>query len=164
MTLALRRLHRFESGGALVELAVSLPLLALILVGTADFARVFYTSIELNNAARAGAQFGAQGLAESGNIALMQSSATSAAPNLTGVTAAASRSCDCADNSGVFSGPVSCTAPINTICPGALHRVMSVTVTASTTFSTISALLGVPCRLAVGGCGLARSATLRVSE
>ncbi len=41
---------------------------------------------------------------------------------------------------------------------------MTVTVTTTKTFSTISALLGVPCRVAVGGCVLTRSATMRVSE
>src|SRR5260221_3845737 len=44
-----------ERGSALVELAIALPLLVAVLVGTTDFARVFYLATELTNAARAGA-------------------------------------------------------------------------------------------------------------
>ena len=51
-------LHRSERGSALVELAVTLPLLVLLVVGVADLARVFYVSMALTNAARAGAQYG----------------------------------------------------------------------------------------------------------
>src|SRR5580765_3661399 len=67
-----------ESGSALVEVALCLPLLVVTMVGVADFARVFYTSIELNNAARAGAQFGAYTLARSGDTGGMQSTAKGA--------------------------------------------------------------------------------------
>ena len=141
-----------------------LPLLALILVGTADFARVFYTAIELTNAARAGAQAGAYSVAQSDPVTGPMLATANAASNVTPTTVAVGRTCVCADDTSPLTTLVSCTAPLATACPGALHRVMTVTVTASKTFSTISALLGVPCRLAVGGCGLTRSATLRVSE
>ena len=47
-----------EAGAAIIELAVSLLMLVLLLLGTVDFARVFYADIELTNAARAGAQYG----------------------------------------------------------------------------------------------------------
>jgi Flp pilus assembly protein TadG len=49
-----------ERGQSAVELAIVVPVLALMLVVIADFARVFYVSIAVNNAARAGAQFGSQ--------------------------------------------------------------------------------------------------------
>jgi Flp pilus assembly protein TadG len=156
-----------ESGGALVELAVCLPLLALILVGTADFARIFYTTIALTNAARAGAQYGAYSLAQSGQVAEMQLAATNAV-NISFDPPQASNLCQCADDTGAFSAtsptPNNCTVDVATACPGALHRVITVTVTATKSFTTISNLLGVPCRLAVGGCSVTRSATLRVSE
>jgi len=157
----LLRSTRSEKGSALVELAVCLPLLALILVGTADFARVFYTTIQLTNAARAGAQFGAAGVTQSGDVAGMQTTAMTAI-NFTspGITATASRSCGCATDPGVFSGPVSCTAPISVACSAGQHRVMTVTVTTSKAFSTISGLAGIP----VFTQPLERSATMRVSE
>ncbi len=45
-------------GGAVVELAVALPILVLLAVGVADYARVYYMTITVANAARAGAQYG----------------------------------------------------------------------------------------------------------
>jgi Flp pilus assembly protein TadG len=54
----LRRLHRSEHGGAMVELAVVLPVLILIAIGVMDYGRVFFTSIAVANAARAGAEYG----------------------------------------------------------------------------------------------------------
>lgn len=55
----IRAMRRTESGSALVELAVALPLLVLLAIGAADFGRVFYTGIAVANAARAAAEFGA---------------------------------------------------------------------------------------------------------
>ena len=52
--------HRLdEEGSALVELALSLPMLCLILLGAAEFARVAYASIEVTNAAHAAAIYAA---------------------------------------------------------------------------------------------------------
>src|SRR5438046_1113442 len=91
-----RRLFRSESGNAMVELAVALPLLVLTLIGTVDFARIFYTSIELTNAARAGAQWGAADIASASDTAGMEAAATGAV-NISGVTAfAAPALCRCA--------------------------------------------------------------------
>jgi Flp pilus assembly protein TadG len=157
----LRSLARSESGNALVELAVCLPLLVLTLIGTADFARVFYTSIELTNAARAGAQYGSRNPGQSSSPSLMQTTATGAV-NITGVTATAARLCQCASDAGAFSDttPVnSCTTAVTTACTGGLHRVMTVTVTTQKTFTTIVNYIGIPASMA-----LTRAATLRVSE
>lgn len=43
----------------MVELAIILPLLALLLVMALDFGRVFYSSVSLNNASRVGANYAA---------------------------------------------------------------------------------------------------------
>src|SRR4026208_2487370 len=51
-------LCRSNQGSALVELAVALPLLLLLVVGVADYARVYYTGITVANAARIGAHYG----------------------------------------------------------------------------------------------------------
>jgi Flp pilus assembly protein TadG len=154
--------QRRDTGSALVELAICLPVLVLVMIGTIDFARVFYTSISLSNAARAGAQYGAYNLAQSGDTATMQTTATGAT-NLTGVTAAASRSCQCATDLGVFSytSPTlnDCTSPETTSC-GVNHLVVTVTVTASKTFTTImSHFPGIPNSLS-----LSRAATMRISR
>lgn len=153
-----------ERGSALVELAVSLPLLVLLLVGTVDFARVFYTAIELTNAARAGAQYGAASLANSAQDTAMETTATSSV-NISGVSADASRLCQCADASGTWpfsatTPPNNCTSPPADACPTAgYHRVLTVTVTTQAAFSMISPLLG-----SIIPSPLQRSATLRVTE
>lgn len=49
-----------ETGAALVEMALVMPLLLLMALGAGDFGRVMYTAITLAHAARAGAAYGAQ--------------------------------------------------------------------------------------------------------
>jgi Flp pilus assembly protein TadG len=141
-----------ERGAALVELAIALPLLMLILVGTVDFARVFYMSIELTNAARAGAQFGAASLANSGRPADMQAAAVGAAPDIGHIDVTAARVCWCATNAAAFTA-VAC----NATCGAGEHLVASATVTASRTFTTIASLPGIPNAIV-----LTRTATMRV--
>jgi hypothetical protein len=58
-----RRLARalaLEDGNALVELAIAIPILLLLVVGVADYARIYYTAISVANAAMAGALWGYQ--------------------------------------------------------------------------------------------------------
>jgi Flp pilus assembly protein TadG len=160
-TRSLRQSAAGDDGGALVELAVVLPVLILILISAIDFSRVFYTSIALTNAARAGAQLGSFNTAASSNIAGMQTAAV-AATNVPGVTAVASRPCQCATSTGDFSPstPVNdCTSPEATACPS-MHRVITVTVTATKAFSMIIGNLpGVANTIT-----LTRAATLRVAN
>jgi Flp pilus assembly protein TadG len=48
-----------QAGAALVEFAITIPLLLLLLVGLIEIGRLTYFAIEVANAARAGAQYGA---------------------------------------------------------------------------------------------------------
>lgn len=64
-----------ESGSALVELALTLPIFALLLLGAAEFARLTYYAIELANAARAGVQYGAKNHATAADSAGMVTAA-----------------------------------------------------------------------------------------
>ncbi len=147
-----RRAWASDAGSALVELAVSLPLLALVMVGAIDFARVFYVGMELTNAARAGAQYGAYNPAQSGDVAGMQTTATGSV-NITIDPPTASRTCQCATGAGAFS-PATCT----TTCPSGQHLVVTVTVTTSKTFATVAGSFpGIP-----NAVSLVRAATLRV--
>jgi hypothetical protein len=50
---------RKRKGSALLELAVAIPVLLLFTIGVIDYARVYYASITVANAAMAGAQYGA---------------------------------------------------------------------------------------------------------
>ena len=49
-----------EKGQSAVEFALIVPVLALMLVVISDFGRIFFIGIAVNNAARAGAQYGSQ--------------------------------------------------------------------------------------------------------
>lgn len=51
-------ISRKEKGQGLVELAIILPLLLIILLGTIDFGRVFYAYVTITNASREGARYG----------------------------------------------------------------------------------------------------------
>jgi Flp pilus assembly protein TadG len=46
-----------QKGQALVELALTLPLILLLILGAMDFGRLFTTKLVMNNAAREGAYF-----------------------------------------------------------------------------------------------------------
>lgn len=48
-----------QAGGALVEFAITLPLLMLLLIGLIEIGRLAYFGIQVTNAARAGAEYGA---------------------------------------------------------------------------------------------------------
>jgi Flp pilus assembly protein TadG len=83
------RLGKSEAGAALVEFAVILPILALLLTGVIDFGRYMYDGILAANAARAGAQYGAQTLFTAASDAGMENAALADAQNLPGLTATA---------------------------------------------------------------------------
>jgi len=55
-----RRSATKQRGAAIAELAVALPVLTLVMLGVVDFARVWVQSAAVENAAHAGAQYGAQ--------------------------------------------------------------------------------------------------------
>ena len=89
-------LRRTDSGSALVELAVALPLLVLLAIGAADFGRMFYTGIVVANAARAGAEYGAR------QVAIWDSAAANAvgaaeAAEIAPVTMTTEKFCRCWD-------------------------------------------------------------------
>ena len=84
-----------DRGQGLIELALTLPLLILILMGGAEFARFAWASIETSNAARAGAQYGAQTNITAVDTAGIQTAALNDGVNLSGLTATSSFWCAC---------------------------------------------------------------------
>lgn len=55
------RSRRRERGAAAVEFALLLPVLLMLIGGTIDFGRLYYTQIQLGNAARDGVRLAAMG-------------------------------------------------------------------------------------------------------
>ncbi len=55
-----RRSRQMAAGQALTELALVLPMLALLFIGTLDVGRAFHTQVALSNAARVGVIYAQQ--------------------------------------------------------------------------------------------------------
>jgi len=105
-------------GGALIETALALPLLSLLLLGASEFGLVDYEAIEVTNAARAGAQYGAQqGGRYTTDTTGIQNAASADAPNITLGTTTASLSLVCSDGTIPAGPPMVCAsgAAIETI-------------------------------------------------
>ncbi|HEY6234219.1 MAG TPA: TadE/TadG family type IV pilus assembly protein [Candidatus Elarobacter sp.] len=120
---------RGDSGSALAEIALVLPLLVLLLIGLVEVGRFGNYTILIGNAARAGVQYGAQNTVTAADTTEMQNAALRDGQNLAGLTATASAFCQCAD------GSVStCLA---TDCP-ASHRIVFVQVLTSASVPSLT--------------------------
>ena len=88
---------RSRAGNSAVELALAFSVLGLLALGIADFGRIYYTSIELANAATAGALYGSFTVGRSTDFAGMKTAATNEATDLNLQTAnvTATRYCQC---------------------------------------------------------------------
>jgi Flp pilus assembly protein TadG len=133
---------RFGGGGgqSLVELALVLPLLLLLLVGTIEIGRFAYYSILVSNAARAGAQYGAQSLVTAADT----TGITNAAQNdgLPSLSVTPSQLCGC---TGATLGACGTIPPV--CVPN--HPLVYVQVTASGTFSSLFSYPGLPATFAI---------------
>lgn len=137
------RLRSGEEGSALVELALSLPMLCIMLLGAAEFARIAYAAIEVTNAAHSAAVFAASSSANAKDTTGITNAATGDSPNLVGSNAVSlvqdpTFDCTCSNTSYV---PTSCSD--NTTCIS--HNsamITAVTVQTQTTFTPMVNLPG----------------------
>lgn len=141
----LRRLYRLQSGQSLVELVLLTPLLLILVIGVVEMGRYASLSILVGNAARAGAQYGAESLANAANTTGIQCAAQNesltAAPacpssNPIGLTVTSIDVCGC-DDGGTIIPATETHAACTTTCTGSSHLVVSVQVTASGTFNPL---------------------------
>ncbi|MGA9060636.1 MAG: TadE/TadG family type IV pilus assembly protein [Terracidiphilus sp.] len=94
------------SGQALVELAMILAfgsILLLLSLGVVEFGKLVYWSIEVSNAAKAGAQYGALNTGTANDSTGIQNAAAAAAPDLTSLTATPTASCVCSTTGAVLA-------------------------------------------------------------
>lgn len=132
----------FLRGQSAVELAVAIPVLVLLLLAGADFGRIFYMSIGVNNAARAGAQFGSQSVITAADIAGMEAAAKTDGSNVANLSATASQ-CTCESGSSVTACPSSyCTNDASATF---------VEVDTSVTFHTLVTYPGIPSSTKLSG-------------
>jgi Flp pilus assembly protein TadG len=137
-----------ERGSAIVEFGMLAPVLILMLMGAIDFARVFFTSISVVNAARAGVQYGLRSNGKSGDLTGMQNAALADGSDIAGMTATATRFCQCSDGA---------TANCLTGSCGTYGRPrIYVKVTTAVAFQTLFRYPGVPATV-----NLTKSATMR---
>ena len=69
VSLPRRNTDRTSAGQSIVELALTMPLLLLVMLGTIDVGRVFLDYIEMRNAVVEGATYGARHPLDGGGIA-----------------------------------------------------------------------------------------------
>lgn len=129
-----------DSGQALVELALSMPLLVVILLGAAEFGRLAYAAIQVANAAKAGVQYAAHSRANAVNLTSIRSAATTEASDVTLATPGVTYTCLC-------SNGTSCSA--GTCSTGNVEQV--VTVTTQATFDPLIHVPGLPTSYTIHG-------------
>ncbi len=135
-----------ERGSIVVEFALVAPVLVLLFLGVADFARVYHVACVVTDAAHAGALYGAQNTTTAADADGMKNAATSAAQELSGMTVSAAESCNCPDGTAV-----NCSSGT---CPGT--KQVYVSVTAQYAFQTLFPYPGIPHSV-----GLGRTAVMR---
>jgi Flp pilus assembly protein TadG len=128
-----------EEGSALVELALSLPMLCIILLGASEFARIAYAAIEVTNAAHSAAVYAAQSQAAVADTTGITNAANSDSLNLGTVSISTpTTSCTCSNTSYT---PTSCSD--NTTCQNHhASMITAVTIQASTTFTPMVTVPG----------------------
>ncbi len=124
------------SGQSYVELAFALPVLAIILVVAADFGRLFYTYVEVINAARAAAQYGSNSVVTAADSSGMIAAAKQDGVNVANLTVTASE-CTCGT---ATASVLACSSNYCTNDPQGNY----VVVNAQAPFSTITKYPGVP--------------------
>ena len=133
-------------GGAMVELVVVLPILVLLAIGVMDFGRVFFTSISVANAARAGAEWGAFDVARTVQTTNMQDFAKADGADAGTMTVTSNVVCRCA------ATVVACSS----VCGGYGDARVFVEVTASKPVNFFLNYPGIPSSITVS-----RTATFR---
>jgi Flp pilus assembly protein TadG len=121
-----------DAGQSLIELALTLPLLVLLLIGAAELGRLAYYAIEVSNAARAGVAYGAQNHVTASNFTGMQTAAINDARNITLTTTTATNSCACSPS---YSATSACSTTFS--CSGTNRIIEYVQVNTTATVSPI---------------------------
>jgi Flp pilus assembly protein TadG len=137
-----------DAGQSLLELALVLPMLLVLLVGTIEIGRFAYYSILVANAARAGAQYGAQSLvtaADNGANGGIVTAAKNDGQNVTGLTISAIQTCGCTGTVAALSGACPAAPP----CTLPEHALVYVEVTATGNFNSLFNYPGLPGTFAV---------------
>jgi Flp pilus assembly protein TadG len=142
-----------DGGQSMLEFALMLPFLMLLMIGVIETGRAIYYTVEVNHAATAGVEYGAQNATTAQNIGLMESDATSDAGFPGTMTATAVNGCACDDGTGI-----SCSYPLATqsncpsfSCPQGQQLVECVQVTTQATITPLFHFPGLPMNYQANG-------------
>jgi Flp pilus assembly protein TadG len=120
----------------MVELALSVPLLLIVLLGAVEFARVTYVGIQVSNAARAAAQYAATNggaTTDSGGIQTAAQNDTNLGSAVTATVT--SDTCVC---SGDETTAVTCNpSNSNPVCPTGQHLMETVEISTTATYDPL---------------------------
>jgi Flp pilus assembly protein TadG len=153
----MKRLFRSLSGTSSIEFALLAPVLSLILVGIVDTGRYCYVAILAANAARAGAQYGAQNLETAYDTPGITNAAIAdgeSLPNWTAAGGGVAVNQLCAIDG---NAPQTCNTPWGSSPPRGTIYYVEVQVTG--TFNTLLTYPGMPNALPVSGASTMRVAT-----
>lgn len=149
---------RCESGNALVELAVIVAFLGVpLLLGTAEMALVVYESIEISNAAHAGAAYAMQSLTYASNTTGITSAAQDEAPDFgtsLSVTPATFYACSAAIDGTRYTGTNAQTSATNACTGGSNHPLEFVQVNTSAVVTPPIHLPGLTSSFTLTGCSV----------
>ena len=140
-----------ESGQTILEVALLTPVLLLLAVGIIEIGRYAYYSILVANAARAGAQYGAQSLATAADTAGIRTAAENDGQNVAGLTVTTQQECGCTGSSIGSSCPA-------TNCSSPSHALVYVQVSTSGKFNSLFKYPGIPTSITVNSTELMRVA------
>jgi Flp pilus assembly protein TadG len=147
-----RPLRNAQSGQGMVELALCLPVFVLVILASAEIANIAWASIQLNNAAHAGAQFGSQSRANASDpvdpttgIGVIELATRNEAPKLT-ITfpTAPAQACSCIDPSTGATGAGSTGCQTLVECPAPYVIFDNITVNTQAVVTTLIHYPGLP--------------------
>ncbi len=133
---------RSESGVALIEFALFLPILAFLFVGIVDYALEIQEILQIQEAAAAGAAYGIIPGNQT-NLTGMQTAAQKAAADVTGFNATAADVYTCTPGGAAVTSA--------TTCPGYGTPITYVQVTTTATIPVYLAYPGMPSSLTLHG-------------
>ena len=134
-----------EEGQALVETALSVPLLFLIMLGAVQFGQVAFSAIAVVNATKAAAQYAAQSPLTAANLAGIRQAAqneysTPSALTLVSPTATSGYACTCA-GTGTSVVCTNNSVDSSATCSGS-YKEMTVTVQTQVSFTPLIHIRG----------------------
>jgi hypothetical protein len=138
-----------QAGQTVLEMALMLPLLLLLLVGVIEIGRYAYFDILIANAARAGAQYGAQSVIHAADLTGIRNAAHD--DGLAAMTITPAQQCSCSPTGTPVDcggGGIGCAQPL-----------VYVKVQATDTYNSLFSYPGIPRSMT-----LSSTVTMRVSQ